>query len=113
MSPNQRIERLFSLLKWFVFIFILLGISNKYEQSLVVSVGCKLSPAFAQTIAVEANSAKVQQEKDPEAMRQIGQQMRNVKYTVRGITSFTLAFFIVYFRWNNRKLTPDTSLAEQ
>ena len=108
MTLDQRTERLFAFLKWFVVVFIVLGISSKFEHSLAVSVGCKISPAFAQTIADGELAAKVQMEKDPETMRQLGRQMTIAKYKVRGITSFLLAFVIVYFTWiaSSQKINP-------
>lgn len=100
MTPDQRINRLYSFLKWFVFLFIALSISNKFEHNSAIAVGNKNSPVFAQSLSDELTIVKAQQEKDPKATRQLGNQMMMAKYTVRGITSFVLAFLIVYFRLN-------------
>jgi hypothetical protein len=99
MTQNQLI---FRFIRWAIFLFIALGISGSIERKLAVSVGCQLSPAFAQTIADGKKSADEQLVKDPEGMRRVGHQMIVARYTVRGITTFILAGMIVWWRKDSR-----------
>jgi hypothetical protein len=95
MTPN---ERLFNVVCWAIFLFIALSISNTCEYKLAQSLGCRLSPAFAQSLADMKKSGDEQRLKDPEGTSRISHQMLVTRYTVRGVTSGILAILIVYFR---------------
>jgi hypothetical protein len=99
MTQNQLIFRFF---RWAIFLFIALSISGSTERKLAVSVGCQLSPAFAQTMADGKKSVDEQMTKDPEGMKRVNHQMIVSRYTVRGITAFILAGLIVWFRKDSR-----------
>jgi len=101
MNQNQLI---FRFLRWAIFLFIALGISGNIERKLAVSVGCQLSPAFAQTIADGKKSADEQRIKDPEGVKRVGYQMIAARYTVRGTTAVILAGLIVWLRKDSRSV---------
>jgi type VI protein secretion system component VasF len=95
MSSTQRVV---NVLIWTVVLIIALGISSRWEHELTISIGCRLSPTFAQTIANEEKSLLLERETNPDEMRRVSERMVIARYTVRGIIAFVLAVMIVYYR---------------
>ena len=99
MTPNERVS---NFVCWAIFLFIVLSISNTYEYKSAQSVGCQISPAFAQGLADMKKSGDEQRLKDPEGTQRVSHQMLMTRYTVRAVTSVMLAVLIVWFRKSSR-----------